>query len=155
MLERADMTTRIIDVRSATLLPEATGLRPFGNIQWIGVLKSLSAYQMYRQKMQVRVRRADALKFLLTDPDFPRSVFHCVSAVEQGVRQLPRNESARHSLTRLKRYSQQADVAALAEDNVQLHDFIDRLQVGFGRVHDAISTTYFLAAAPVDLARSA
>ncbi|MFU8832311.1 MAG: alpha-E domain-containing protein, partial [Wenzhouxiangella sp.] len=46
-LERADMTTRIIDVRSASLLPELSGeLTPFENIQWMSVLKSLTAYQM-------------------------------------------------------------------------------------------------------------
>jgi len=155
MLERGDMTTRIIDVRSATLLSETTGLLPFENIQWIGVLKSLSAYQMYRRKMQVRVRRANALKFLLTDPEFPRSVYHCVTSVDESVRRLPRNESVRRTLTRLKRYSQQADVAALVEDNVQLHDFIDRLQIGLGRVHEAITTTYFLAAPSPELVRSA
>ena len=63
MIERADMTSRIVDVRSASLLSQedATSLKPFGNVQWVSVLKSLTAYQMYRRKMQVRVRREDAL----------------------------------------------------------------------------------------------
>ena len=60
VLERADMTTRIIDVRSESLLPgETSDLLPFENIQWMSVLKSLTGYQMYRQKMQVRVRRVE------------------------------------------------------------------------------------------------
>ena len=54
VIERADMTARIIDVRTATLIPdERTGLRPFENIQWMSVLKSLTAYQMYRRKMHL------------------------------------------------------------------------------------------------------
>ena len=48
-LERADMTSRIVDVRSAQLLPaETPELRPFETVQWMSVLKSLSGYQMYR-----------------------------------------------------------------------------------------------------------
>src|SRR6478736_2919861 len=48
-LERADMTSRIVDVRSAQLLPaETPELRPFESVQWMSVLKSLSGYQMYR-----------------------------------------------------------------------------------------------------------
>jgi uncharacterized alpha-E superfamily protein len=147
MLERGDMTTRIVDVRSATLLPETTsGLLPYENIQWISVLKSLTAYQMYRQKMQVRVRRADALRFLIQNEYFPRSFYYCTSSVENSVRRLPRNDSVRRTLSRLKRNAKSVSMPALAEDNVQLHDFMDRLQIGLGRVHDAVSDVYFLPA---------
>jgi len=149
MLERGDMTTRTVDVRSASLLPEtASELLPYENIQWISVLKSLSAYQMYRQKMQVRVRRADALAFLIQNKHFPRSFYYCASAVEASVRGLPRNESARRTLSRLKRNAKQTSMAALADDNTQLHDFIDRLQIGLGRVHSAVCDAYFLSAQP-------
>ena len=52
-LERADMTTRIIDVQSNNLFPnESDELLPFENIQWMSVLQSLSGYQSYQQKMQ-------------------------------------------------------------------------------------------------------
>ena len=61
-LERADMTLRIIDVRSASLLAHEGELRAYDNIQWMSVLKSLSAYQMYRQYMGVRVHRATVLQ---------------------------------------------------------------------------------------------
>jgi hypothetical protein len=46
-------------------------LTPFENIQWMSVLKSLSAYQMYRRHMQVRVRRPQVLKFLLREALVP------------------------------------------------------------------------------------
>jgi len=48
-LERADMTSRIVDVRSAQILPaDASDLGPFHTIQWISVLRSLSGQHMYR-----------------------------------------------------------------------------------------------------------
>ena len=73
-LERAAMTTRIIDVRSANLLPRSPGeLTPFENIQWMSVLKSLTGYQMYRQHVRLRIRGPDVLRFLLQDRHFPRA----------------------------------------------------------------------------------
>lgn len=72
-LERADMTTRIIDVRSGSLLPELPEeVLPFENIQWMSVLKSLTGYHMYRRHERVVVRRSDVLRFLLQERRFPR-----------------------------------------------------------------------------------
>ena len=77
-LERADMTPRIIDVRSANLLPRsAEDLKPFETLQWMSVLKSLTGYQMYRQHVRLRIRGPDVLSFLLQDQLFPRSVACC------------------------------------------------------------------------------
>ena len=80
VLERADMTTRIIDVRSNSLLPDTTSEScPFTGVQWMSVLKSLSGYQMYRQKMHSRLVRAKVLEFLLRVAEFPRVVARCAS----------------------------------------------------------------------------
>ena len=80
------MTTRIIDVRSATLLPdERSELLPFENIQWISVLKSLTAYQMYRRHVGVHVRAEGVVSFLLNDPHFPRTVQYCLNEIESGL----------------------------------------------------------------------
>jgi len=67
-LERADMTSRIVDVRSAQILPAATpDLRPFQTIQWISVLRSLSGQHMYRHTRRARVSRVESLDFALRD----------------------------------------------------------------------------------------
>ena len=144
-LERADMSTRIIDVRSASLLPEQAGLRPFDNIQWVSVLKSLTAYQMYRRKMQVRVRRADVLRFLLQDPEFPRAVHATVLKLEESLNRQAQNEGPLRALARVKRNLLSADVAALSQ--TELHAFIDELQIGLGHLHDEIARAYFLVQA--------
>lgn len=141
-LERADMTTRLIDVRSSDLLEDTPDLRPFDNIQWVSVLKSLTGYQMYRQAMQVRVRRADVMRFLFQSEEFPRSVRHTLGAVDAGLRRLPRNKAALRTVAGIQRHLQETDVAAL--DSAALHLFVDELQVGLGSLHSEMVTTYFL-----------
>ncbi len=144
ILERADMTTRIIDVRSASLIPaETSGLLPFENIQWISVLKSLTAYQMYRQHVQARVRRADALRFLLLDDDFPRSVYRCVALVDESLEELPRSEAPRSAVGRMEKVVKKGNIAKMAESSSALHNFIDKLQVELGQIHNEIVRTYF------------
>jgi len=142
-LERADMTTRILDVRSEDLLPKrAEDLTPFENIQWMSVLKSLTAYQMYRRNVRVRVRGADVLRYLLQDPNLPRALHHCMGQAELCLHSLPRNDAPLRAVTRMKRQIQEADVPVLAEAG--LHEFIDEMQVGLGQIHSEISNTYFL-----------
>ncbi|HDP88907.1 MAG TPA: alpha-E domain-containing protein [Thioalkalivibrio sp.] len=141
-LERADMTTRIIDVRSATLLSEThEDLTPFENIQWVGVLKSLTGYQMYRRTARIRVRRPDVLRFLFQESVFPRSVAHATGEVEACLAHLPRNEKPLRTVGTLRRKVQRVRPAGL--EQAQLHDFIDDLQAGLARVHNSIAATYF------------
>ncbi|MBI3561630.1 MAG: alpha-E domain-containing protein [Gammaproteobacteria bacterium] len=145
-LERGDMTTRIIDVRSANLLPNvASELRPFESIQWVSVLKSLSAYQMYRRKMQVNVRRAEALRFLLQERSFPRAFAHTVGEVEFCLRSLPHNTQPLKIARGLL-----ATVNSVKPEKLQqaeLHQFIDSLQLTLNELHDCIYSTYFSAQA--------
>src|SRR4051812_12329321 len=131
-LERTDMTSRIVDVRSAQLLPaETPELRPFETVQWMSVLKSLSGYQMYRLRMRTRVRRADVLHFLLRDDQFPRSCQFCLSQLEASLTTLPRGESVLEVLETAKRFIDRAPLATL--DQPALHELIDKIQL---RIHD-------------------
>lgn len=144
-MERADMTSRILDVRSANLLimnDTVSNLTPFTHIQWMSVLKSLTAYQAYRQHVRLRgVKGEDVLRYLLQDGQFPRAVTYCLSLVQQCLDGLPKNDMPLRSLARITRQVQEADMAALAHTG--LHKFIDELQVGLTSVHDHINTTYF------------
>ncbi|MDH3513798.1 MAG: alpha-E domain-containing protein [Gammaproteobacteria bacterium] len=143
-LERADMTIRIIDVRSANLLPEMSqDLTPFENIQWMSVLKSLSAYQMYRRAMQVRVRRPDVLRFLFKERDFPRAFYHTVTEVESCLGYLPHREKPLGCVADLKQLVAASHPESLDQD--ELHEFIDTLEIGLINLNRAISDTYFLA----------
>jgi uncharacterized alpha-E superfamily protein len=141
-LERADMTTRIIDVRSADLLDEHETLTPFENIQWMSVLKSLTAYQMYRRTVQERVSRPYVLKFLLKEKNFPRAFLHALLEVKYCLMHLPRNEALIKELNKLAKKVLRVDQAILKQD--ELHEFLDELQLGLAGLNSSISRNYFL-----------
>lgn len=143
-LERADMTTRIIDVRSGNLLPkDPEELRPFENLQWMSVLKSLTGYQMYRQQVRLRVRGPDVLRFLLQDRHFPRAVARSLESLSWELQSLPRHDRALAAVALVRADVLEADVQSLARSPDDLHAFIDELQIGFNNIHDAIAATYF------------
>jgi len=145
-LERADMTTRIIDVRSGDLLEnEHEAITPYENIQWMSVLKSLTAYQMYRRSVQVRVSRPYVLSFILKDRNFPRAVTHTLGEVEACLANLPRNKELKKELAELQQFVLDADPAILRQN--ELHKFIDSLQLKLMQYHEMLAATYF--ASPV------
>jgi uncharacterized alpha-E superfamily protein len=141
-LERADMTSRIVDVRSAQLLPaETPELRPFETVQWMSVLKSLSGYQMYRLRMRTRVKRTDVLQFLLRDDQFPRSCHFCLTQLGSALNPLPRNEGVMEVLETAVKFIARAPLATLNQPG--LHELIDRIQLHVNNVHNMIAEAYF------------
>ena len=144
-LERADMTTRIVDVRSASLLPKNPDeLMPFENLQWMSVLKSLTAYQMYRQQIRLRVSGPDVLRFLFQDPCLPRSIAYSLETLGEELKYLPRSDRALAAVLLVRADGVEADVHSLAYSPHKLHAFIDTLQIGFANIHEAIAAAYFV-----------
>lgn len=143
-LERADMTSRIIDVRSANLLvDESLEKRPFENIQWMSVLKSLTAYQMYRQAMQARIRRSDVVKFLFQSQRFPRSILFCVQQLIRSMAELPDGEEPLNRMIKLQGLLKNAELHAYTQS--MLHEFIDQIQIELNAVNNLLTECYFLS----------
>jgi uncharacterized alpha-E superfamily protein len=141
-IERADMTTRVIDVRAENLLPKNDEeLKPFDDIQWKSVLDSLAGYQMYRRYVHVRVRGVEVLRFLLQDSHFPRAIYHCLNQVEMCLRNLPMNEAPQYALVKAQRMVRNARVEKIVNDN--LNDYINQLQLAFIDIHAELTSSYF------------
>jgi uncharacterized alpha-E superfamily protein len=141
-LERAEMTSRIIDIRSESLLPhQSDDLAPFQNIQWMSVLRSLSGYQMYRRKVRLRVTGPEVLRFLLQDKEFPRAVHFCFDKLEHCLQRLPRHEGCLDAIEKLQARVVVAEVDSLVKAG--LSDFLDSVQLQISRLDSRISTTYF------------
>jgi uncharacterized alpha-E superfamily protein len=140
-LERADMSTRIIDAASAGLLGKSEESSPFANVLWMSVLQSLSAYQMYRLSVRRSVNPEDVLAFLFQSTSFPRAVAYALEEIEHSMKLLPESKSALKVVASLQRQLRQTDCSALV--GLALHEFIDELQLQMVEVHNAIGVAWF------------
>lgn len=143
-LERADMTSRQIDVGAFRLLrkgPEEAGT-PYEGLLWTSILRSQSGFQMYRQHVKRRINGIDVVRFLLQDVPFPRAVAHALQYVQDAIERLPRNEVPLRLVMQARRHVLGADVDQLISED-RLHDFIDLLQQDIASVHDANVETWF------------
>jgi uncharacterized alpha-E superfamily protein len=149
LLERADKTSRILDVKYFILLPDVSDIgTPLDLVQWSALLKSASALEMYRRE-HGRIVPARVVEYLVLDRDFPRSIRFSLIRAERSVRAITgaaeegtfRNR-AEQELGRLR---SQLDYTS-TEDILQvgLHEFIDGLQASLNRIGEAIFQTFFL-----------
>lgn len=146
-LERADMTTRVLDlgVVGMTELVRTTraGKTPtaFANLAWLSVLSCLSGYHMYHQHVQTGVKGQEVMQFLLHDSRFPRAVAHCLAALQDGVTRLPRHEQPLQAVTAMTKQLLGIEVAPLLKQ--RLRTCMDNLQQALDRIHTAIETNWF------------
>jgi uncharacterized alpha-E superfamily protein len=144
-IEQADMTTRIIDAGASGLVaprhPEDQ--ETFRNLQWMAVLSSLAAYQNYRRHVRQRVTGEHALRFLLQNPDFPRSVYYCLVRAHRVLAAMPPRAGVERHVQRLLGLIRNADPAALAERNAAR--FMDDVQLELATLHNTVAGGYFHA----------
>ncbi len=146
-IERADKTSRILDVKYFILLPSPKDVgTPYDDIQWSALLRSASAFEMYRQR-HGKITPARVVDFLVLDREFPRAVLYCLTRANESL----------HSITgsALGGFSNQpeqilgqvrAELAyARAEELIAqgLHEFIDALQQRLNLAGEKIHETFF------------
>jgi uncharacterized alpha-E superfamily protein len=147
LLERADKTSRILDVKYFLLLPSVDDVgTPIDISQWGMLLKSTSALEMYRRR-HGRLSPKQVAAFMLLDRDFPRAIRFCISRAERSLLALTggtagtfQNKPEQY-LGRLR-----SELDYLHIDDVMrvgLHEFIDDFQTKLNRVGDSVSEMFF------------
>ena len=146
-IERADKTSRILDVKYFLLLPSVYDVgTPIDFISWAALLKSASGYEMYRKKFR-RITPTNVAKFLILDPEFPRSILYCVNVALESVKAITGKTTESYSnesemfLGRLSSDLIYADIEEIIEKG--LHEYLDNFQQNLNNVGDAIYKTYF------------
>jgi len=144
-LERADMTTRVVGVRAASLLATRDDHADhvggvYEDVQWMGLLRSVSALQMYQRRTRGPIDPVGAVRFLLFDPQFPRSVACCVNRMRDALGALPKPDLTLPSVDRLDEVL--ADIPTRADDPVALDAAMDRVQAGLAAVNDCVGDAF-------------
>lgn len=146
-IERADKTSRILDVKYFLLLPQVSDVgTQLDTNQWAALLKSASALEMYR-KAHGRIVPLRVADFLLMDREFPRSVRYCVGHAEESLLMITggsRGNFLNSAEQRMGRLRSELDYTTIDEILAGgLHEFIDHFQEKLNGVGDAISNTFF------------
>jgi uncharacterized alpha-E superfamily protein len=143
LIERADMTTRVLGVRAASILrADLAGVADdHDEVQWMGVLRSLSALQMYQRAMHDAIDGAAVIRFLLFYERFPRSVAGCLGEMRAELSRLPRPDGPIDALDRT--LAVLAGVEDIAQDGLALDAAMDRVQAALAGLDDAIRGRYF------------
>ena len=158
LLERADKTSRILDVKYYLLLPTISDLgSPTDDLQWQAVLRSVSGIEMFRRQYH-GITPHRVVNFLVLDRSFPRAIYYSVVEAERALHQISgtpmdsfRNPAEKH-LGRLRSELAFASVDDII--NFGLHEFLDMLQMKLNDVGEGIFQT-FIAMRPVDSLQSA
>jgi uncharacterized alpha-E superfamily protein len=142
-LERADKTSRFLDIKTQTADPVESALE---SLQWGTILRACSAQTSYRRTHGTEFTLERVLDMLLFSTDFPRSVRFCVRAADEMLHYISgtptgqySNKCEKHAGSLLARlnFSSTSDVLKRG-----LHEYIDDLQVALNETGQAIFETY-------------
>lgn len=146
-LERADKTSRIVDVQYFLLLPRVQDVgSSIDIVRWSSLLKSADALDMYR-RIHGRIVPEKVAEFLILDPQFPRSMRFCVNRVQDCLVSMRKYDPLREELACEKLSSQltnRLDTVAIAEIIEQgMHAFIDQFQGAINSLGNVVHADFF------------
>jgi uncharacterized alpha-E superfamily protein len=156
-IERADKTSRILDVKYYLLLPSVSDVgTPIDTNQWVALLKSVSALEMYR-KEHGRTTPTQVAEFLILDRHFPRSIHFCVIRAEESLLSITGSKPGTYRTVaeqRLGRLRSELDYGNIHEIIAGgVHEFIDGFQEKLNLVGEAICEAFFAVPPPHELTR--
>ena len=135
-LERADMTTRIMDVMVLQQLQPTQIKRP--KFRWTSILNALGGIESYHYYLAHQSGDVDAIDFLLTYADFPRSIAYCLNRVAASAKGLPHSIGILQQVHQLQALLKTEPLTDLSTE--QLHQLIDHIQAGIINLHKVIAT---------------
>ncbi len=147
LLERADKTSRVLDVKYFLLLPSLQDVgSPLDDIQWAALLRSTTGLEMYRKRYG-RISPTHIVEFLVLDREFPRAMLHCLDAARWSLHAISGSPIGAFRNPAEQRLGQlHAELAYARTDEIVsggLHEFLDNTQNRLNLVGDAIFDTFF------------
>ncbi|MEQ8737810.1 MAG: alpha-E domain-containing protein, partial [Hoeflea sp.] len=96
-IERADNTSRILDVKYYVLLPSVSHVgSSLDNVQWESILRSVSAHRSYGWVYDDDYKPSNIADFLILNGRMPRSLAYCYDKINSNLGYLEREYGTRH-----------------------------------------------------------
>lgn len=148
-VERADMTSRTLDVAAGILLRREDEESSHDHHIWMEILRAQNAVMMYRAANGPRITPKAVLRFVLCKDDFPRSLKYCFTKLIQIAESFPANqgfvESAEALLQKMDSYQEQDFVVSK-----DLRVSFDEIQLGLIELHNIIASTWLYPTHEID-----
>lgn len=147
-LERADQTTRLLDIKYHVMLPELSDAgSPMDVSQWQDILRSAASFGAFRRLYQRTVTPASVADFLLMNPNSPRSVAFAVRQVESHLTDMRMRFRLRGGARALETLDELR--AALDDHSIDyvlahgLHDYLDWVQARLIAVAERLADDFY------------
>ena len=155
-IERADKTTRILDIKYHILLPAASEVGgAVDTAQWVAVLRSASAYDAFHRIYVGDVNPAKIADFLIFSSEFPRSIRYCVNQIDRYLHRISNTSVGGFSNEPEKACGRLvSDLTYSSIDDVfrqGLHEYLDGVQLALNEIGGSTFDTYMFLP-PIDLA---
>lgn len=146
LLERADKTSRILDVKYFNILPNINDVgTAVDDLQWSALLSAISGFEPYRS-MHRLIRAPKVVEFFLFNSTFPRSVLFCIDGVSESLEKIksmsldPDGHTALELARQLQSRLASADVDEILRQG--MHEFVDRTQTEINGIGNALDQDY-------------
>ena len=141
MLERADMTSRVVDVGATAIIENSARGTPEIPLLWGNLLKSLSATSAYRRNVGAALTPHEVVHFLFNSPQFPRSIAYCLATAEDLVGKLDGPKKMSRDIASMSAKLKKLEVASAKLKKI--NKLIDELQIDFARLDTSIFACWF------------
>ena len=140
-IERADMTARILKVAGGDIISREKRYIDLQAFLWGALLDALYARSAFRRIKGPVISKEQTLDFILNCNDFPRSIIHCVSSIDQEVTNLPDNHEIKKILKRQKRLvnKYKSDIT----DYRLINKFNEEFQEGLIKINKTLYQQWF------------
>ncbi|HYG87032.1 MAG TPA: alpha-E domain-containing protein [Azospirillum sp.] len=132
-IERADQTTRLLDIKYHTLLPSTDDLGSSLDMQqWCTVLRAAAGYHAFRRVYPRGMTPTTVAGFILFNEGFPRSVVMCVRQIDGLLTRLKSRYTLRQGSEAMEKVDEL--LAALLSRPIEaviadgLHEYLDWVQ---------------------------
>jgi uncharacterized alpha-E superfamily protein len=147
-IERADKTSRILDLRHVSLPAEGQtfSVSEADTLEWSAILRACSAWDAYKSIHGVEINPRLVAEFLLLNEDFPRSVRFCVDELNHALRKISGvaqgkfSNDAEKLAGRLVAGLQFSGIDEIFEGG--LHEYLDDLQAKLNGIGSALFNAY-------------
>ena len=147
LIERADKTSRILDVKYFNLLPRLEDVgTAVDDLQWSALLLAISGFEAYRRRHH-SIDIEKVVEFFLVNHTFPRSVLFCLVGADLSLGEIGRTSrsqdsgSAKRRIAVLRQRLEHTNVKEVLAGG--MHQFIDALQDELNQIGNAMNHDFF------------